>query len=546
METDILRSHAVYQIYPISFCDSNKDGKGDLKGIISKLDYLQKIGIHLLWLSPIYESPMADMGYDISDYRKINPMFGTMEDFDTLLAEAKKRDIRIIMDLVVNHTSNQHRWFKEALADPNSKYRDYYYFRKGKEGKLPNNWMSTFQGPAWEKVNGEDDTYYLHIFTKEQPDLNWHSEDLIKDVESILSFWLDKGVFGFRCDVISGIYKESLEDGKKTKHGQNQGSEHYIATPGCHKILQRLRKEVIDPHHGILIGECMGATLENIPPFIATKELDTFFSFDHVNLGSSSLKELCDVKKFKKIVMDWQTKVENNGVYLENHDQHRSVNKLIEPGYEKAGSKMLLTMIYTLKGMPFIYQGQELGAMNYPAGYFTMEETNDVVVRNVYKMMMGLHVPEGYAKKFALKCGRDDARAPMAFNGSKGYGFSDPSVTPWQKYNPLCSSLNVEDEEKDPDSTLSYFEKINPLRENNPVLCFGDIQFLKTKGKLMAYTRTYNGKSILVLLNLSKKQMKLKRSIKEYGRLTPLIDNYSSLPTADILRPYEARVLEIN
>ena len=431
MERNLLKEKGVYQIYPISFKDSNNDGKGDIKGIISKLDYLTSIGIEIIWLSPIYLSPMLDMGYDVSDYKKINPLFGSMDDFDLLMKETKKRNMKVIMDLVVNHTSSEHYWFKEAISNPKSKYREYYYFNEGKEGGYPNNWTSTFTGPAWEKVEGEENMYYLHLYSKYQPDLNFHSEALIKEVESILEFWFQKGVYGFRCDVISSFYKESLEDGKKVSIAKPVGLEHYIGVKKNLEIIQRLRKNVVDKYNGVLIGEFSFATTGNVPPYVDSGALETFFSFDHVDMIQTSLfKRFVNPKVLKRILIDWQTKVNNNGVYFENHDQNRVIGKYVKEKFQNEGSKLFLGLVYSLKGIPFIYQGQELGSYNYPKGYFKFEETNDICAKMIFKSLKKIIPFKFLRKKFAMHISRDNERAPMAFDKSESFGFTSSWVKP--------------------------------------------------------------------------------------------------------------------
>lgn len=546
MTDEFLKHNAVYQIYPASFCDSNGDGWGDIQGIISKLDYLHDLGIRIIWLSPVYDSPMVDMGYDISDYYKINPRFGTMEDFDTLILEAKKRDMRIIMDLVVNHTSDKCAWFQEALKNPDSPYRDYYVFKKGKDEKNPpNNWTSTFTGPAWEPVENEPNMYYLHIFTKEQPDLNWHNEKVVKEVENIMSFWMDKGVYGFRCDVISAIYKDSYADGKKQPLGMPVGQEHYIATSGNHEMLKRLRRDVVDPHHGVLIGECMGATIENSKGYL-DDELDTFFAFEHTSVNANTWgKEYIDPKKFKKIIEKWQKNIDFNGNYLENHDQHRSINKYIKEGYEIKGAKMLLTLIYTLRGVPFVYMGEEFGAMDYPKGYLSIEECNDCVTQFIYKLARSFHLPKGISYRKAVHNGRDDARYPMAFDDTEGHGFTSPGVTPWQKFNPMSKLLNAKTVSEAKNNTIEYFKKLNEIRREDEVLSNGTIEFLDVSPTVLCFRRKYNEKTYLVLLNLDEKKKDISSFIGKYPLDKIIISNTkNSLEYG--LDAYGAYVLDVS
>lgn len=534
-----LKEHAVYQIYPISFCDGNGDGKGDLLGIISKLDYLKALGIHLVWLSPIYESPMVDMGYDISDYYKINPIFGTMEDFELLIAEARKRDIRIIMDLVVNHTSDRHAWFQEALKNPKSKYRDYYYFRKGRsEKEYPNNWTSNFTGPAWEAVPNEPGMYYLHIFSKEQPDLNWHNKAVLKEVENIMAFWMDKGVYGFRCDVISEIYKTTLEDGKKQDLITPVGSEHYIDQPGNHDILKQIRKDVVEPRGGILIGECFGVTSKNANRFLRG-ELDTLFEFDIALLNRRFNQDHVNPKEFKACIVRWQQDFDWNGNYLENHDQHRSIGRYVYGKDEKQGAKMLLTLIYTLRGTPFIYMGQEFGTKDY-FPKLKYDQLHDCSAFAIHKIARKYCIPDFISMQVIHHFARDDCRAPMAFDGSEGHGFSNPGVTPWQIYNPRSKVINAKSQEKDPSSILNYFIQVNRLREEASVLSYGSISFLESDPDVLWYKREEKGRIVYVLLNLSGKKRHLPAI--DFSKQTFLLSNYANRDK--MLRPYEAIVYE--
>lgn len=543
-----LERNAVYQIYPASFKDTNGDGVGDIKGIISELDYLQHIGIKIIWLSPIYESPMVDMGYDISNYYKINPLFGTMEDFQLLLSEMKRRDMKLVMDLVVNHTSDKCEWFKEAIKDKDSPYRDYYIFKEGKgkdKREVPNNWTSSFTGSAWTELENEPGMFYLHLFSKEQPDLNWHNEKVVQEVEKIMNFWMDMGVFGFRCDVISCIYKESFEDGGKAPIGVPVGQEHYVASNGCHKMLKRLRKNVIEPHDGVLIGECLGATLENSPAFLED-ELDTFFTFAHVGIksGSFSANEYIKPKQFKQVLIDWQKKVDWNGVYLENHDQHRSINKYIRPGYEEVGSKMLLTLIYSLRGTPFIYQGEEFGTRDYPKEALPYENMNDLVSHFIYNLMRSYHLPKFICYAKARHNGRDDCRAPMAFNEKDGHGFCGENVKPWQIFNPLSKDINRDKQIEDPSSILSYFIKINKLRQESDALSLGKITFVPTYDDVLAFVRYHENEKLLVLLNLDKKERNMKEHLSSYKIGKTILSN----DTKDFdgtLIPYGAYILAL-
>ena len=547
MPDNFLKEHAVYQIYPISFKDGNRDGKGDLKGIIEKLDYLLDIGIKIIWLSPIYRSPMFDMGYDISDYYQINPIFGTMDDFDRLMEETKKRGMRVIMDLVVNHTSDEHPWFQEALKNKDSKYRDYYIFKEGKKGKKgeslpPNNWESNFTGSAWEKVGGEENTYYLHLFHKKQPDLNWHNPEVLKEVENIISFWMDKGVYGFRCDVISEIYKESYEDGKKSKLGTPIGSEHYVATEGNHRILKQIRKDVIEPRNGVLIGECGGGITPEDGVKYLEDELDTFFQFETAYVYPNYLAKHANIKKFKNAIIKWQTQVDYNGNYLENHDQHRSIGKYVWGKNQDIGAKMLLTLLFTLRGTPFIYMGEEVGARDY-SKKLDLNLCSDCVTSAVYNLATKkYHLPSFLAKRITWQVSRDDSRAPMAFSKEEGYGFADKDIKPWQVYNGNGAIYNYDNEKDDPDSILSYFKKVNQLREENKTFVYGNIGFLDTRKEILNYIRKDKNKAYMVILNLTGKKVSYPLGFTDVEKKL-ILSNYEG--TEKKMRPYEASVYEL-
>ena len=355
----------IYQIYPRSFCVCNGDGIGDIPGIISKLSYLKDLGIDAIWLSPVYSSPGYDNGYDISDYKNINPEFGTMEDMERLISRAKRLGIKVIMDLVINHTSDEHEWFQKPLAgDP--KYRDYYYFRDGKGRKFPNNWGSFFAGRAWTKTANGD--YYLHLFSKKQPDLNWHNPDVYKEITDIMQFWLDKGIAGFRCDVINIIYKESLADGKR--HFALTGKEHYLNTEGCHDLIRRFNEEVWSKYKTFIVGEAVFITPDKAKLLSDEdrKELDAIFFFEHMDVDSRGIKwfkKKYHPCKFIKILDKWQQALDVPANYLENHDQIRSVNHFGNTGkYWEKSAKLLCGLNFSLRGVPFVYEGEELGKTN--------------------------------------------------------------------------------------------------------------------------------------------------------------------------------------
>ncbi len=543
MERKAFKDRIIYQIYPLSFCDSNNDGYGDLKGIISKLDYLKNLGIGIIWLSPIYKSPLKDNGYDISDYYDINPLLGTMSDFDELLKEAEKRDIKIVMDLVINHTSDQHYWFQEALKDKNSKYRNYYYFKEGKGKKPPNNWNAAFSGSCWEKVPNEENMYYLHLFTKEQPDLNYHNEEVINEVKNILKFYLDKGVYGFRCDVINEIYKTSLDDGKFRFF--SRGKEHYENQDGCFEVLTRLRKEALDHYDTFLVGETSSIVPDMGQKFIDTRALDTFFEFDHAFCASNKFIPIFK-KKFKpkyliKPIFKWQNAVSWIGAYLENHDQLRSVSRFGDEGkYYKESAKALGLFLLSLKGTIFIYQGEELGMLNYKD--LTFEESDDCMAKSVVNT--ATHILP-ITKKFAFKLvnetvNRDHARAPMQWDDSINGGFNNGAKT-WLKVNSDYKNINAKEELNDPDSTFNFYKKAIAFRNNND--CFKDGEFipLKSNSNIAKFIRKTAEESYLCVINLSKKEIK----DKDIDENKQIVLSTHKKHQKNILKPYEGLIYKL-
>ena len=547
MKQDLLwRNAVVYQIYPRSFCDSNGDGIGDLQGIIPKLDYLHDLGIDIIWLSPIYKSPQFDLGYDISDYYSINPEYGTMEDFDQLLEEAKKRGIRIVMDLVANHTSNQHPWFIQSL-DPSSPYHDYYIWKKGKKpnGKQPpNNWTSNFSGSAWTYVK-EIDEWYLHLFAEEQPDLNWHNPKVIEEVEKIIAFYLDKGVYGFRCDVITQIYKASFDDGKGW-FPIGKGSEHYLFSEGNHRCLRKLYDDVYvryDDH--MVVGETSGVTPEEGEKMIQNKELDMFFEFDHINADSFGLiwPRKLNVEKFKKAIFNFQKNVSWNAPYLENHDQRRSISRYGSEEMPLESGKALALFLLCLQGTPFVYQGQEIGMRNIP--HNDPRKSSDVAMKMMYRVLDRFPLLPAIKRKMLNQHDRDHARTPMQWNDGVSAGFST-NLNTWLKVNPNYKEINVEAQKNDPDSLLSFYKKLIRLRKDNDILHAGSFAEFPTKGSLIAYRRVLGVRSVLVIVNLSKKTIKRPPFFQRvYGKLLASSYNDSSLDSSIILRPYEALLIEL-
>ena len=539
-KTHLYKNSTVYQIYPRSFCDSDGDGIGDIPGIISKLDYLKALGIDIIWLSPVYKSPNDDNGYDISDYKDINPEFGTMADFDRLLAEAKARGIGIIMDLVINHTSDEHEWFRRALAGE-EKYRNYYIIEKGKDGGLPNNWGNFFADCPWSPFGDpENGEYYLHLFSKKQPDLNWHNHEVYVEIADIMRFWLEKGVVGFRCDVINVIYKETLANGRK--HLALTGKEHYVSTEGCHKILASLRGDVLDKYDAFTVGETVLVDIPMAKDLSAPErsELDMVFAFEHMEcdqIGVKWFKTRLKPKKLMRTLTKWQTGLHWNTCYFENHDQPRSVTRFTEGGeFRKMGAKMLLGLIFTLRGTPFVYQGQEIGMTN--GAFDSLDEIMDIESHNVDKMAKSLGIIQPFRWHLIKKTSRDNARTPMQWNGEDGAGFTKGK--PWLKINPNYKEVNLERDLADEEGVVAFFKKMNALRKSERVLCDGGFRELYAGKRVYVYERELDGRSFIAVASFSKKNERLPRFVSGSVR----ISNYPGA-TDGALRPYEFRLYEV-
>lgn len=527
----------VYQIYPRSFCDSDGDGVGDIRGIISKLDYLRDLGIDVIWLSPVYKSPNDDNGYDISDYKDIQPEFGTMADFDELLAAAKERGISIIMDLVINHTSDEHEWFRRALAGE-EKYKNYYIIKKGKNGGLPNNWGNFFADCPWEPfgdpANGE---YYLHLFSKKQPDLNWYNPEVYREICDIMRFWLDKGVAGFRCDVINIIHKRTFEDGKRRL--ALTGKEHYISTEGTHRILASLRRDVMDNYDAFTVGETVMVDVPMARDLSdeSRRELDMVFAFEHMEcdqIGVKWFKTKFKPRKLMRILTKWQTGLDWNTCYFENHDQPRSVTRFTEGGeYRKVGAKMLLGLLFSLRGTTFVYEGQEIGMTNGAFG--SLDEIMDIESHNVDKMAKSLGIVNPFRWRLINKTSRDNARTPMQWNGNEGAGFT--SGTPWLKLHPNYKDVNVERDLSDPDGVIAFFKRMNLYKKSSDILKEGSFRELHAGKYVYAFERELSGERLIAVCNFSTKKSNMPEGIE--GDV--IISNYPDM--APSLRPYEFRLI---
>ncbi len=530
------QERVVYQIYPRSFQDSNGDGIGDIPGIISRLDEIKALGAGIIWLSPVYCSPDADNGYDISDYYSINPKFGTMADMEQLFAEAQTRDIKIIMDLVINHTSDEHAWFQQS-RDPQSPYRDYYIWRSAKpDGSPPNNWTGFFMGSTWtlDETSGE---YYLHLFDQKQPDLNYHNPKVLEEVKAIMRFWLDKGAAGFRCDVINVIYKTTLDDGQKRP--AIRGLEHYKSQEGNHAILRELRRDVLDHYDCFTVGETVMVDLQEARLLCEPerKELDMVFYFDHLEVDRRIARYL--PKRFKAknllaVLTKWQQGLTWNALYLENHDQPRIVSHYgNDRQYLTRSAKLLATLQFTLRGTPFVYQGQEIGMTNFD--YHSMAQLNDVESKNVDALMKKMHIPRWLRWRWIRMASRDNARTPMQWTGAEGAGFT--IGVPWLGINRNHKHLNYAEQADDNRSVLSYYKRMIALRAGSETLRYGSFEPIAADNRMMAFARTLGEERFVTLLNFSTATVNAPMA----GEV--LIANTGIQTYQGRLEPYEAIVL---
>ena len=547
------KKSVVYQIYPRSFKDSNGDGIGDINGITEKLDYLKELGIDVIWLSPVYQSPNDDNGYDISDYQAIMEEFGTMEDFDRMLEEAHKRGIRIVMDLVVNHTSDEHAWFVESKKSRENPYRDYYIWREGKDGKEPNNWGSVFNGSAWV-YDETTDMYYLHLFSKKQPDLNWDNPKVREEVFSMMNWWCEKGIDGFRMDVISMISKvEGLPDGK-VQGGLYGDSSPYVQNgPHVHEYLQEMNKEVLSKYDLLTVGECAGVTIEEAKKYASNKgtELGMVFQFEHMDLDQGEFSKWSDKKvkltALKENLTKWQNELEGkawNSLFWCNHDQPRVVSRFGNDSkeYREVSAKMLATCLHLMQGTPYVYQGEELGMTNVP--FASVDEFKDIESINAYHEYVesGLISKEDMMRYLCYKS-RDNARTPMQWNDQKNAGFT--TGTPWIKVNPNYVEINAEEEVKRADSVFSYYKKLIALRHQEEVIVYGHYELLLPESEeLYVYTRELNEEKLLVICNFTDKEVSYAVPDEFVGKEI-LISNYEEQEMKQelSLKPYEAIVI---
>lgn len=498
MQKNWWKEAVVYQIYPRSFMDSNGDGIGDLNGITSRLDYLKELGVDVIWLSPVYQSPNDDNGYDISDYQAIMEEFGTMEDFDRMLEGIHERGMRLVMDLVVNHTSDEHAWFVESRSSKDNPYRDYYIWREGKDGKGPNNWGSCFSGSAWQ-YDKATDMYYLHLFSKKQPDLNWDNPKVRREVFSMMDWWCQKGIDGFRMDVISLISKKPGLPEQELAPGALYGDPGCANGPHVHEYLQEMNREVLSRYDLMTVGECAGVTIEEAKKYASLdgRELNMVFQFEHVELGNGPLGKWTDrrfpFKEFKQVMSGWQKELEGkawNSLFLGNHDQPRCVSRFgnDSPKYREISAKMLATFLHMMQGTPYVYQGDELGMTNCP--FPELKDFRDIESINAFhELTEAGKVSPGDMMRYLLLRSRDNARTPMQWDESANAGFTEGE--PWIMVNPNYKEINAQKELADPDSVFHYYQKLIALRKREKVMVYGACELLEPENEnLYVYTRT--------------------------------------------------------
>ena len=553
MEKKWWKESVVYQIYPKSFKDSNGDGIGDIKGIIEKLDYLKELGVNVLWISPMLESPQDDNGYDISDYRRIYEDYGTMEDYEEMLSEAHKRDIKVLMDLVVNHTSDEHNWFIESRKSKDNPYRDYYIWKDPVNGKEPNNWGGVFGGSAWE-YDEKTQMYYLHLFSKKQPDLNWENEKVRREVYDMMTFWCEKGIDGFRMDVISMISKnQAFPDGEVKNGLYGDFNPYCVHGPRIHEFLQEMNKEVLSRYDIMTVGETSGVTIEEAQKYAGEdrNELNMVFQFEHVEDACGDHGKWTTAKfnfrDFKKTMIKWQEELQGkvwNSLFLGNHDQPRSVSRFgnDNPAYRETSAKMLATCLHMMQGTPYVYQGEELGMTN--AYFDKLEDYRDIESINFFTELTeaGIMTPE-YMMKCLMLRSRDNARTPMQWDDSAQGGFT--SGKPWIRINSNYKEINAAQQLGDPASVFHYYQKLIRLRKEKDIIVYGDFEALcRDDDKIFAYTRKLDQKKLLTVCNFSDQNAEMDIP-EEFAGAQCLITNLGRtvFDRNFVLRPYEAFVL---
>ncbi|MCZ0701738.1 glycosidase [Natronobacillus azotifigens] len=540
-----------YQVYPRSFQDSNGDGIGDIQGIIQRLDYLKELGIDVIWVSPIYQSPNDDNGYDISDYQAIMDEFGTMEDFDQLLVETHNRGMKLIMDLVINHTSDEHPWFVESRCSKDNPYRDYYVWHPGKNGEEPNNWESIFSGSAWE-FDEKTEEYYLHVFSTKQPDLNWENPNVRESLYEMVNWWLDKGIDGFRVDAISHIKKEPGFPDMPNPYGKKYvpSFQGHMNRPGIDRFLTEFANKTIRNYDVMTVGEANGVTLEDAGQWVGEDNgyFNMIFQFEHLDLWGKNVSGGLDLSALKQTLTKWQTGLDGTGwnaLFLENHDQPRSVSTWgNDNGLRKTSAKALATLYFLMQGTPFIYQGQEIGMTNVQ--FETIEEYNDVAMKNLYKMERAIGKSHEDIMNIIWKNGRDNSRTPMQWSSEPQAGFT--TGTPWLKVNPNYPDINVKQNVEDPNSIYHYYKKMITLRKKTPTLIYGSYRLVaKDHEQVYAYTRSDQTGAFIIIVNMFAQQtsftLPTDLTVDTLELSNYQIDNEFAREFQ--LRPYEARVYRL-
>ncbi|MDK0979410.1 alpha-glucosidase [Clostridium perfringens] len=543
-----------YQIYPKSFMDSNGDGIGDIQGIISKLDYLKDLGIDLIWLCPMYKSPNHDNGYDISDYKDILDEFGTMDDFNELLSEVHNRGMKLIIDLVINHTSHEHPWFIESRSSRDNPKRDWYIWRDGKEDEEPNNWESIFKGSAWEFCENSEQ-YYLHLFAKEQPDLNWENKEVRNELYKMINWWLDKGIDGFRVDAISHIKKEEGLKDMDNPEGLKYVSsfEKHMNVEGINSHLKELKEETFSKYDIVTVGEANGVSADEADHWVAEDggTFNMIFQFEHLNLWNYEEGQGFDVKAYKDVLTNWQNSLEGKGwnaLFIENHDIPRVVSTWgNDKEYLTECAKAFGAIYFLQKGTPFIYQGQELGMTNVK--YHSISEYDDVKTINTYNERIESGVSEEIALKEAWVTSRDNSRTPMQWNSNKNAGFT--CGKPWIGVNENYKTINVEVEERNENSVLNFYKKLIRLKKSNEALIYGVYDLiLEEDENIFAYTRTLNNHKFLIMANLTEEKAKYIYEKEKLNSKDLILNNYEVCAHENLteftLKPYECRVYKLS
>lgn len=543
-----------YQIYPKSFMDSNGDGIGDIQGIISKLDYLKDLGIDLIWLCPMYKSPNHDNGYDISDYKDILDEFGTMDDFNELLNEVHNRGMKLIIDLVINHTSHEHPWFIESRSSRDNPKRDWYIWREGKGDEEPNNWESIFKGSAWEFCENSEE-YYLHLFAKEQPDLNWENKEVRSELYKMINWWLDKGIDGFRVDAISHIKKEEGLKDMDNPEGLKYVSsfEKHMNVEGINSHLKELKEETFSKYDIVTVGEANGVSANEADHWVAEDEgtFNMIFQFEHLNLWNYEEGQGFDVKAYKDVLTNWQNSLEGKGwnaLFIENHDIPRVVSTWgNDKEYLTECAKAFGAIYFLQKGTPFIYQGQELGMTNVK--YHSISEYDDVKTINTYNERIESGVSEEIALKEAWVTSRDNSRTPMQWNSSENAGFT--CGKPWIGFNENYKTINVEVEERDENSVLNFYKKLIRLKKSNEALIYGVYDLiLEEDENIFAYTRTLNNEKFLIMANLTGENAKYMYEKEKLNSKDLILNNYEVCEHKNLteftLKHYECRVYKLS